>query len=801
VPADGGGRLLSENPARAPASPFRGLQPFGDSDADGALFAGRDEEIELVVANLRAARLTILYGPSGVGKSSLLHAGVVRRIRAQARAAEATGAPAPAILLHDEWAGDPGVALARRIDAAAGGETDTPPPALDEAIERWGARRRGVLLLIFDQFEEYLRLHAEGQPDSLDELLPEIVDHLDLRVHVLISLRDDALSELDRFEGRIPNLFENYLRLPQMTSASAREAIEKPIAHVNVARAAAERAPIEVEPGLVDEVLGQLRDPRLASIDGDTATGPTATDGAIEPAFLQLVMQRLWNADAGQDPPVLRRETLVTLGGAAAIVRGHLDGAMSSLTAAQRDVAEDVFGYLVTPSGAKIRYSADDLAAYADRSPAAVSSLLNALCRPELRIVRRVPAPAGDDTQGFEIFHDVLAGPVRGWALRMRSARLERRNARLATAMAALVAIAVGLIVQIADSGPLHRLELRTVDERFALRGGHAPDPRILIVGRDDRTPKTSLTRAAQAKVLGKVAAGRPAVIVEAFEFGEGGNDDNGGEQETAQLQRAIAAAAERSRVLLATSRIDNDGHTTLFGDEEPATRFFGADAAYGDFLLDDDKTIRRIEYEGRQRGDGVSGGLRTIAVQAAKAARADVTPSAVPEPAWIDFAGGRGRYPHVSFRDVLSNQVNPATFRDRIVVIGNTSAAKTKATAPTAVDREGRMTKGEVHANAIATMRAGQPLRDVSEALDIALILGLALLASAFALRFSLTAALALCAATGPFFLLVAQLAFNGGWVVAVVAPLLALVVAAAANPLMTRAVRHGGRVGRRSS
>ena len=240
-----------------------------------------------------------------MGKSSLLHAGVVRRIRADADAKAATAAPAPTILLHDEWSGDPGVALARRIDDAAGIEADeTDAPALDEAIERWGDSRRGVLLLIFDQFEEYLRLHPEAETDSLDELLPEVVDRLDLRVHILISLRDDTLSELDRFEGRMPNLFDNYLRLPQMTVAAAREAIEKPIAHVNTGREAAGRAPIEVEAGLVDDVLGQLGDPRLASTaaDDDAASGPAAGGEVVEPAFLQLVMQRLWNADAGHDP-------------------------------------------------------------------------------------------------------------------------------------------------------------------------------------------------------------------------------------------------------------------------------------------------------------------------------------------------------------------------------------------------------------------------------------------------------------------------------------------------------------------
>jgi ABC-type phosphate transport system ATPase subunit len=65
-----------------PSRPYKGLARFDDSELDERFFFGRDREIELVAANLVASRLTVLYGPSGVGKSSLLRAGVVRRLRA-----------------------------------------------------------------------------------------------------------------------------------------------------------------------------------------------------------------------------------------------------------------------------------------------------------------------------------------------------------------------------------------------------------------------------------------------------------------------------------------------------------------------------------------------------------------------------------------------------------------------------------------------------------------------------------------------------------------------------------------------
>ena len=53
-----------------PASPYKGLTPFEDSELDVLFFFGRERERELIEANLMASRLTVLYGETGVGKSS-----------------------------------------------------------------------------------------------------------------------------------------------------------------------------------------------------------------------------------------------------------------------------------------------------------------------------------------------------------------------------------------------------------------------------------------------------------------------------------------------------------------------------------------------------------------------------------------------------------------------------------------------------------------------------------------------------------------------------------------------------------
>src|SRR5262249_56749918 len=106
--------------------------PFDESELDALLFFGRETETEIAVANLLAARLTILYGPSGVGKSSLLRAGVTRRIR------ELTGKRAigrghdGAVVVVSSWADDPVATIAAAVADEAtslGKRPVTPPPA------------------------------------------------------------------------------------------------------------------------------------------------------------------------------------------------------------------------------------------------------------------------------------------------------------------------------------------------------------------------------------------------------------------------------------------------------------------------------------------------------------------------------------------------------------------------------------------------------------------------------------------------------------------------------------------------
>jgi adenylate cyclase len=119
-------------------------------------------------------------------------------------------------------------------------------------------------------------------------------------------------------------------------------------------------------------------------------------------------------------------------------------------------------------------------------------------------------------------------------------------------------------------------------------------------------------------------------------------------------------------------------------------------------------------------------------------------------------------------------------------VIVGETSLHG-RDVKRTPADGGTRMSGPEIHANAIATVRRGLPLRDAPKWTAVLLIVALALVPAALATRGRAIMTLGLAAAAGVVFLAGAQLAFGAGRVLPVVAPLLALVLSLVAVRIAT--------------
>jgi CHASE2 domain-containing sensor protein len=813
------------------SGPYIGLDYFLEEDA--GLFFGRDAERKRIIGNLRASRLTLLYAESGVGKSSLLRAGVSARLRQfTATSIGERGSARYVPVVFSAWQGDARDDLIAALEGAVrpllgeDAQLALPRDTLEGAIESAVEAAKATVLIILDQFEE--RFLYEDVDDGFDDELAHCINRPDLRANFLLSVREEAYPLIGpRFKARIANVYGNYLHLDFLDARAARDAVVKPVEAFNELRAATE-PPFEVETALVDAVLNQVRRGRVTMGDGETPDMRAAGPARVETAYLQLVMKRLWDEETAAGSQRLRLETLRRLGGADTIVHGHLDEVMAKLPDDQREAAATAFRFLVTSSGRKIALSSEELQEFSDADSAALGPALEHLERE--RILRPIPAPEPRGVARHELYHDVLAPAILDWRrrhreeqterglaqARARARRLEVRNHRLAAGVIVLTAISVALALYVWNPVPMQRLELATVDARYSLRGTGAPDPLLMLIAVDDRTlarlhipgQPGILRRAAYARMLDRLRADRPAAIAidVFFVTPRGPRGDRA-------LLEAIRATGERLVLAYDSWTVPGDGKPVRPELFVPTSviRATKARTAFAGLPEDRDDHNRRANYV-VEATEGVP--MQTFSFAAADVARGGALevkdlPTADRRAwggqneanTWIDFRGPPGTIRRVSALDVLDGRVAPGSFRGKVVVIGKI-ARNSDDVHETPLAGDDGMAGPEVQANAIDTILRGVPLRDVSRLVDLLAILLLACVPAVATLMASRAVGAALIAAAGVVFLAAVQLAFNAGWIIAVVVPLAALLASAVCvgAVLATRMVRRRRRARSRS-
>ncbi len=440
-------------------SPYQGLIPYGEHDA--AFFFGRETETKIIIANLFASPLTLLYGESGVGKSSVLRAGVTHQLRQQQDLL---------VVVFSDWQGTPlsdlkatvfktALAQGKLIKASPKLKGLRPEPfakssSLAGYLAAWARKLNRRVMVILDQFEEYSLYHPQDNAFAVE--FPHAILQTEAPISFLVSIREDSLAKLDRFEGSIPGLFDKYLRLAHLSPEAAKDALEKPIELFNQLRSSNE-PPISIEGDLVTAVLSQVETGQVTlGQAGQGLARIASTEVHIETPYLQMVMTRLWAREMREGSRVLRLKTLQQLGGAQSIVRTHLDESMSKLSPDEQVTAAQLFRYLVTPSRSKIAYFSVDLAKLTLLPEKKIKNVLEKLSDREVRILRPVIA-LGESSPRYEIYHDVLAAAILDWRIRFTQLhewaetqeKLEREQRRVTLFRAMLVGVSLIMLVLI----------------------------------------------------------------------------------------------------------------------------------------------------------------------------------------------------------------------------------------------------------------------------------------------------------------------------------------------------------------
>ncbi len=370
-----------------PPQPYKGLQPYGQDDA--AIFAGRGQESMQLANRVLANRLTILYGESGVGKSSLLRAGLGARVAAQ-RGLLAVAQPE---------ADTPLVENLRRSLLAEAKRTGLFPEsggALSDLIRSAQRSLDGPVVLAIDQAEQFFLVYSDEERAAALRQLQGFLADRSLNLRFVIAIREDALGRLQPLEAILPNVLNVRYRVERLGREAAREAMENP----------AELYGVQWEAALVQRLLGDLT---------DSATG------GVGPPQLQINCERLYQETLARHPTPPQTISLAlfeSLGNTTTLLGDYLTQSVQTLESAQQPTARNLLGALVSSSGVKQRLALDDLARFVNRPAVEVQTILNGLV--ERSLVRHITlAPVADRQSGtgdeFELSHDSLIPRVVSW--------------------------------------------------------------------------------------------------------------------------------------------------------------------------------------------------------------------------------------------------------------------------------------------------------------------------------------------------------------------------------------------------
>lgn len=336
--------------------PWPGLASFREQDEH--YFKGRRHDMEKLRTLVDRERLTVLFGVSGLGKSSLLQAGLFPRLRQE------NTFP---VYIRLDFA-DTAISLSEQVFSAIARQAqdnaiEAPAHTEQETLwayfhrkdaEFWDARNRMVIpLLCFDQFEEIFTLGREN-PQRSQEVKQFIGDLADLvegrcpdaiKAHlddhpdeakffsfsrhpykVILSLREDYLADLEGLRKGMPSLIHNRMRLAPMSGDQALAVadqtqgrlMEARVAELIVRLVAGKRgeasealSELRIEPALLSLVCRELNERRIA-------THAKQIDAQSVASSREQILENFYERSLENESPALRQfieDKLITING------------------------------------------------------------------------------------------------------------------------------------------------------------------------------------------------------------------------------------------------------------------------------------------------------------------------------------------------------------------------------------------------------------------------------------------------------------------------------------------------------
>ncbi|MCA9333390.1 ATP-binding protein, partial [Candidatus Saccharibacteria bacterium] len=317
-------------------SPYKGLFSYQTMDKDN--FFGREKEVvqlmEYIQDSGKQSKVTVLYGASGVGKTSLIQAGIIPRL--------VNAIPLYALPTLGSSCQGPDDTIRKRIlDAFSRTNilrSDLSHLSLHQFLSLVSHYLNGKTLIIcLDQFEKFFISTPHEAQQKFISSLAQCYDDQILPVKFVLSLRKEYFSDLDIFRQAVPTIFYNYMKLEPLDFDQAAWAIEEPL----------KKRGIEYDSKLVQEILNDLSKYDFG-------------ESKIEPPQLQIVCRHLFEAGLGTK---LTIGDYYRLGRATGILSAHLSLIMNRFGPDRQILIYKILAALITEDNDSISLTQHQLEA------------------------------------------------------------------------------------------------------------------------------------------------------------------------------------------------------------------------------------------------------------------------------------------------------------------------------------------------------------------------------------------------------------------------------------------------------
>lgn len=369
-------------------NPYKELLSFTQNDKDN--FYGRGADVEEILIRIKKYNFIGLFGESGTGKTSLVNAGLIPKLKKEGFVIVSVRCnDNPIIRVREELLS---TLKEQKVSTLLIGElavTDTFSHAIIK-LKTIVEKENLDLIIIIDQFEEIFTRAIEKEREYFSKGIIEALNKSTQNgnIYFLLSLREDYIGDLWDWAHKynLEDAWIHQYRIKRLEELKACEAIVQPLYKLG----------IKTEKRFISQLISELKN---------------IGDGLIYPPYLQIVCNSLFEEYKNQNDslkPILEFGLNLYKDGDSVekIIADYLSESMlADLTPEEKLDAQNILNLLTGPEGLRAILSIDDINRYLtitnDRSQPVLEHLM------KKKIVHAIVED--DKVVGYELVHDFLS--------------------------------------------------------------------------------------------------------------------------------------------------------------------------------------------------------------------------------------------------------------------------------------------------------------------------------------------------------------------------------------------------------